>query len=170
MTKKGRDKGNHFSIKILRRGKLLNSHLIGTYWWKFDAWIYILMGYSLRLKISKPKRKKNDLHNGYSSRNVLRDARGASMIRKLLFLMAYSFINMIYRVFIKYCVFLESFKIYSWLWPLFVFPRCVLLMLGPLNDRLQQSWQSSEKHFKGKKTIFYEQSVFQISKGVASNL
>ena len=65
------------------------------------------------LKFRNQKEKKNDLHNGYSSRNVLRDARGASMIRKLLFLMAYSFINMIYRVFIKYCVFLESFKIYS---------------------------------------------------------
>ena len=138
MTKKGRDKGNYFSIKILRLGKLLNSPLIGTYWWKFDAWIYILMGYSLRLKISKPKRKKkNDLHNGYSSRNVLRDARGASMIRKLLFLMAYSFINMIYNTgcSLNIVFFLESFKIYSWLWPLFVFPRCVHFMLEPLNGR-----------------------------------
>ena len=29
-----------------------------------------------------------------------------------------------YRVFIKYCVFFEDFKIYSGLWPLSVSPRC----------------------------------------------
>ena len=29
-----------------------------------------------------------------------------------------------YRVFIKYCVFFQDFKIYSRLWPLSVSPRC----------------------------------------------
>ena len=38
-----------------------------------------------------------------------------------------------YRVFIKYCVFFENFKIYSGLWPLTVFQRCV--HGRPLNDR-----------------------------------
>ena len=33
--------------------------------------------------------------------------------------------NDIYRVFFKYCVFPENLKIYSGLWPLSVFPRCV---------------------------------------------
>ena len=32
-----------------------------------------------------------------------------------------------YRVFIKYCVSFENFKIYSGLWPLSVFQRCGLL-------------------------------------------
>ena len=69
-----------------------------------------------------------------------------------------------YRMFIKYCVFFENFKIYSGLWPLLVFQRCVN---GPLNGRtpaLQQNWQSSEnsQHFKEKtqylmNTLYYPQ-------------
>ena len=36
-------------------------------------------------------------------------------------------------------VFFENFKIYFGLWPLFVFPRCVHFILGPLNDRKNTS-------------------------------
>ena len=33
------------------------------------------------------------------------------------------------------CFFSENFEIYSGLWPLSVYPRCVHFMLGPLNGR-----------------------------------
>ena len=63
-----------------------------------------------------------------------------------------------YRVFNKYCVCFEDFKIYSGLWPLSVSPRfqCVYTMAGQT-----QALQSSEKslHFKEKKTIFNELPV-----------
>ena len=63
-----------------------------------------------------------------------------------------------YRVFIKYCVFFEDFKIYSGLWPLSVSHRCqcVYTMVGKTTALQQQNLKSSEiksQHFKEKHNI-----------------
>ena len=61
-------------------------------------------------------------------------------------------IKMLYRVFIKYCVFSEFLKIF--LWPFSAFPRCQCVYTHQAGRKpaLQQNWQSSEKsqHFKEK--------------------
>ena len=67
-----------------------------------------------------------------------------------------------YRVFIKYCVFFEDFKIFRTL--LFsVFPRCqcVYAHQAGRTPALQQNWQSSEKLLKilWKNKIFNEHPV-----------
>ena len=67
-----------------------------------------------------------------------------------------------YRVFIKYCVFFEDFKIYSGFWPFSVFPLvsvCVhrtsrfdRQMAGRTPAQQYQNWQSSEKNILRKIT------------------
>ena len=60
--------------------------------------------------------------------------------------------HLIYRVFIKYCVFWNILK-YSGLLPFSVFPRfqCVYTHQAGRKPALQQNWQSLEKsHFKEK--------------------
>ena len=70
-----------------------------------------------------------------------------------------------YRVFIKYCVFFEDFKIYSGPWPLSVSPRCsgvsVCTQWQVKHQRCSRSCRVQKNHnILRKDTIFNEHTVF----------